>query len=304
MSVKEVSLKYLFFAGAMVFILHGFVSCNQSPKKALVDEEKSAAKEKFIGLQLWSVKDNMKEDVSGTIAAVGEMGYKFVETASYADGKIYGLDPIDFKNLCEENGLQFLGAHTGQDVPAEGKWDETMAWWDVCIEAHKAAGVKWIVQPWMGGTGYESLNGLKRYCEYFNAVGEKCNIAGIRFGYHNHDKEFSTELEGKPVYDWMLELTSPEKVMFQLDLYWIMAGGKDALDYFDKYQGRFELWHIKDKAEVGASGDMDFAAIFAQRKKSGADYGIVEVEEYNFEPLESCKKSLEYLLAADYVDLY
>jgi sugar phosphate isomerase/epimerase len=155
----------------------------------------------------------------------------------------------------------------------------------------------------MGGSGYESLEGLKRYCEYFNAVGEKCNAAGIRFGYHNHDQEFKKEFEGKPVYDWMLELTDPEKVMFQLDLYWIVEGGKNPVDYFEKYPGRFELWHIKDKAEVGASGNMDFASIFAKRKLSGAKYGIVEVEEYNFTPLESCKKSLEFLNAADYVDL-
>ena len=74
-----------------------------------------------------------------------------------------------------------------------------MAWWDVCIAAHKEAGVKWIVQPLMRGTGYESLDGLKQYCEYFNAVGEKCNAAGIRFGYHNHAQEFTQEFDGKPV---------------------------------------------------------------------------------------------------------
>lgn len=265
---------------------------------------KTAKKEKFIGLQLYSLRSDMKKDVPGTLAAVGEMGYKFVETAGYGDGKIYGLDPIEFKKLCKKNGLQFLGAHTGQDAPTKENWDKTMKWWDTCIAAHKKAGVKWIVQPWMGRTGYASLEGLKEYCKYFNAVGEKCNAAGIRFGYHNHDKEFTTEFEGKPVYDWMLELTDPEKVMFQLDLYWIDHGGKDALDYFDKYAGRFELWHIKDEKELGASGKMDFAASFAKREKSGAQYGIVEVERYDFEPLVSCKKSMEFLEAQDYVDFY
>ena len=79
---------------------------------------------------------------------------------------------------------------------------------------------------------YQSLEVLKRYCEYFNQVGEKCNAKGIRFGYHNHANEFRTEYEGKPLYDWMLELTDPAKVMFQIDLYWIVEGGKDPLDYF------------------------------------------------------------------------
>lgn len=265
---------------------------------------KMAKKEKFIGLQLYSVRQDMKKDVPGTLAAVGEMGYKFVETAGYGDGKIYGLDPVEFKKLCKKNGLKFLGAHTGQAVPTKEKWDETMKWWDTCIAAHKAAGVKWIVQPFMDKVGYESLDGVKRYSEYFNAVGEKCNAAGIRFGYHNHDKEFSTVIEGKPVYDWMMELTDPEKVMFQLDLYWIDQGGKNALDYFDKYPGRFELWHIKDEKELGASGKMDFASSFAKREKSGAKYGIVEVERYDFEPLVSCKMSMDFLNAQDYVDFY
>jgi sugar phosphate isomerase/epimerase len=302
MSMKKISLKTLLIVSVSVLMLQGFVSCNSAKKQAPV-EEKSAVAEKFIGLQLYSLRDSMKSNVAGTVAAVGQMGYKFVETAGYGDGKIYGMDPVEFKNLCQSNGMKLLGAHTGQDVPTEEKWAETMAWWDVCIAAHQAAGVKWIVQPWMGGTGYESLDGLKRYCEYFNAVGEKCNAAGIRFGYHNHDKEFSTELEGKPVYDWMLELTDPAKVMFQLDLYWIVVGGKNPVDYFEKYAGRFELWHIKDKEEVGASGMMDFAAFFAAKEKSGMKYAIVEVEEYNFPPMESCQKSLDYLIAADYVNL-
>ncbi|WP_241558091.1 sugar phosphate isomerase/epimerase family protein [Maribellus luteus] len=303
MHSKRITFKFYMLLIVLAGMSLTFSACQSTGKKS-TEEQKSAKAEKFIGLQLWSVRDDMGKDAAATLKAVGEMGYKFVESAGYGDGKMYGMEPEAFKNLCESNGLKYLGAHTGQDVPTEEKWAETMAWWDTCIAAHKAAGVKWIVQPWMGSTGYESLDGLKRYCEYFNAVGEKCNAAGIRFGYHNHDKEFSTELEGKPVYDWMLELTDPAKVMFQLDLYWIVEGGKNALDYFDKYPGRFELWHIKDEKELGASGKMDFASVFAQREKAGCQYGVVEVERYDYEPLESCKKSIEYLKAQDYIDLY
>lgn len=285
-------VKILLLASAAMLMLQGLFSCAPAPKN-----------EKFIGLQLYSVRDDMKNDAKTTVAKVGEMGYKFVEAAGYSDGKFYGMEPAEFKELCEINGMQFLGSHSGQDVPDSATWETTMAWWDTCIEAHKAAGVKWIVQPWMGNVGYESVEGVKRYCEYFNAVGEKCNVAGIRFGYHNHDKEFSTVLDGKPVYDWMLEFTDPAKVMFQLDLYWIVEGGKNPVDYFNQYPGRFELWHIKDKEEVGASVNMDFEAIFALKEKSGFKYGVVEVEEYNFEPLVSCQKSIEWLNATDYITL-
>ncbi len=260
----------------------------------------SAQSKKDIGLQLWSVKEDMGKDAAATVAAVGEMGYTFVEAASYSDGKFYGMDPVEFKELANKNGLNFLSSHTGHPLPDANTWDETMKWWDVCIDAHNAAGVKYIVQPSMDGKGYGSLEDLKRYCDYFNAVGEKCNAKGIRFGYHNHDKEFG-EVDGVVRYDYMLQNTDPKKVMFQLDLYWIMVGGKNAVDYFTKYPGRFEIWHIKDKKEVGASGVMDFEPIFAAKKKAGMKHIIVEVEDYSYTPLESVQKSLEYLENAKFV---
>jgi sugar phosphate isomerase/epimerase len=103
-----------------------------------------------IGLQLYSVREDMKRDVRGTIAKVGEMGYDFVETAGYADGKFYGMEPQAFKALVEEHGMVFLSSHAGRNVPDENNWDETMAWWDQAIAAHKAAGVKYLVQVLMG----------------------------------------------------------------------------------------------------------------------------------------------------------
>lgn len=288
MNIKKKLLRILFFVGIFAVVIQGFTLFSFKPQ------------EKFIGLQLYSLRDAMNEDAKSTVEKVGEMGYKFVEAAGFKDGKFYGMDPVEFKNLCEDNGLQFLGSHTGQNLPDAAKWEETMAWWDMAIEAHAAAGVTWIVQPWMSEEGYTSLEGLKKYIEYFNAVGEKCNAKGIRFGYHNHDKEFTTVFDGKSVYDWMLELTDPEKVMFQMDLYWTVVGGKKPAHYFDAYPGRFMLWHIKDEKELGASGNMDFNAIFASGEKSGMKYGIVEVEQYDFDPLVSCKKSLEFMQTTNF----
>ncbi|UCE92685.1 MAG: sugar phosphate isomerase/epimerase [Flavobacteriaceae bacterium] len=288
MGFKKKTFKGLVFIGILALVIQGFTKIDPVPKDDL------------IGIQLYSVRNDMNKDVKGTVAKVGQMGFNFVEAAGYRDGKFYDMEPLEFKKLCEDNGLQFLGSHTGQNLPSKEKWDETMAWWDKAIEAHAAAGVKWIVQPWMGREGYESLEGLKKYVEYFNAVGEKCNAKGIYFGYHNHNKEFTTEFDGKPIYDHMLELSDPDKVMFQLDLYWIHKGGKSALDYFERYPGRFMLWHIKDEKELGESGEMDFTEIFKQKKESGFKYGIVEVEKYNFTPLESVQKSLEYLRTTNY----
>jgi sugar phosphate isomerase/epimerase len=256
---------------------------------------------KNIGLQLYSIRDSIMKDVPGAIAKVSKMGYKFVEPAGYRDGKFYGFEPAAFKALLEANKMTMLSSHTGRPAPDSANYEETMAWWDTCTDAHVAAGAKYIVQPSMGRSAYDTLPGLKAYCDYFNAIGEKCNAKGIRFGYHNHDKEFSTQLEGQTIYDFMLANTDPTKVMFEMDLYWTVEGGAKPVDYFNKYPGRFELWHIKDKEEIGASGKMDFAAIWAGAAISGMQYGIVEVEKYNFDEFTSCQKSIDFLNAAKYV---
>jgi len=285
--------KRTLFAVVMILAVSGMImtslnSCTKAPKKN-------------IGLQLYSLRDSIKNDVPGTIEKVAKMGYTFVEPAGYRDGKFYGMEPSEFKALCEKNGLPILSSHSGQALPDSANWETTMAWWDACIEAHSALGVKYLVQPFMGGDAYQSLAVLKGYCDYFNAIGEKCKAKGIRFGYHNHDKEFSTEIDGQIVYDFMLANTDPSLVMFQMDVYWTVVGGKNPVDYFNKYPGRFELWHIKDKEELGASGMMDFAAIWAGAATSGMQYGIVEVEEYNFDQFTSCKMSVDFLNAAPYV---
>ncbi len=256
---------------------------------------------KNIGLQLYSIRDSIGRDVPAAIAKVSKMGYTFVEPAGYSDGKIYDMEPAAFKALCESNGLKIISSHSGQALPDSAGMAATMAWWDACIEAHSAAGTQYLVQPFMGESAYRSLDTLKLYCDYFNAIGEKCKAKGIRFGYHNHDKELSTKLDGQTVYDFMLENTDPSKVIFEMDLYWTVVGGANPVDYFNKYPGRFELWHIKDKEELGASGMMDFKACWENAAKSGLQYGIVEVEEYNFDQFTSCAKSLDFLNEAAFV---
>jgi sugar phosphate isomerase/epimerase len=256
---------------------------------------------KNIGLQLYSIRDSIYKNVPAAIDKVSKMGYKFVEPAGYDNGKFYGLTPEEFKTLLAANNLYMLSSHTGQDLPGAAEMGKVMEWWDACIDAHAAAGAKFIVQPWMGEGAYRSLDTLKRYCAYFEKIGEKCNAKGIRFGYHNHDKEFSTQLDGQTIFDFMVKNTDPKKVFFEMDLYWAVKGGASPVAYFNKYPGRFILWHIKDEKEIGASGMMDFKSIWEGSAKSGMQYGIVEVERYDFDEFTSCKKSIDFLNAAPYV---
>jgi sugar phosphate isomerase/epimerase len=285
---KRTIISIIILLAVSNLIVTTFDSCNKAPHKN-------------IGLQLYSIRDSIMKDVPGAIAKVAKMGYTFVEPAGYGNGKFYDMEPSDFKALCVKNKLGILSSHTGQALPDSANWDKVMAWWDECIAAHAVLGVKFIVQPFMGSGAYQSLDTLKRYCDYFNLIGEKCNAKGIRFGYHNHDKEFSTQLDGQTIYDFMLANTDPAKVMFEMDLYWTVVGGANPVDYFNKFPGRFELWHIKDKKEIGASGMMDFPAIWAAAAQSGMKFGVVEVEEYSFDQFTSCKVSYDFLNNADYV---
>lgn len=264
-------------------------------------QKEEAATKKDIYLQLYSVRDDIKADYDATILEVAAMGYTGVEAAGYGDGKFYGMEPADFKKSIEDAGMEVLSSHTTHPLAeniAETDWDALWAWWDTAIQAHKDAGMKYIVAPWMPTP--ETLEGLQAYCDYYNQVGEKCNAAGMRFGYHNHNFEFK-EIEDQLMYDYLLENTDPSKVFFQMDVYWVGEGGKDPVEYFENYPNRFELLHIKDEKELGKSGKVNFEQIYNHADKAGAKYMIVEVERYTGTPLEGVKESYDFLNDADYV---
>ena len=289
MKKRSYSFMATFLCGLLVIS-----ACTQGQKT------ETATKGKDIYVQLYSVRDDIRADYDATIAAVAEMGYTGVEAAGYNEGQFYGMSPADFKKSIEDAGMEVLSSHTSRplaDNPAETNWDETWAWWDTAIQAHKDAGMKYIVAPWMPTPA--TLADLQAYCDYYNQIGERCNAAGLRFGYHNHNFEF-TEIEGELMYDYMLENTDPDKVFFQMDVYWVIEGGHDPVAYFNNYPGRFELLHIKDETEIGKSGKVDFENIFNNVDESGAKYMIVEVERYTGTPLEGVKESYDYLNNATY----
>jgi sugar phosphate isomerase/epimerase len=270
------------------------ISC--SPKAETVTQQ--APLKKDIALQLYSLRDDISKDYAGTIKKAGEMGYTAVEAANYDDGKFYGKTPEEFKADIEAAGMKVLSSHTGRGLNekelASKDFTEAMKWWDQCIAAHKAAGMKYIVTPSMETP--KTLKDLQTYCEYYNEIGKKCKENGMLYGYHNHDFEFRNKIEDKVMYDYMIENTNPEYVFFEMDVYWVVRGGKSPVDYFNKYKNRFALLHIKDNKELGQSGMVGFDAIFNNTDAAGTKHLIVEVEQYNFTPFESVKKSLEYLL--------
>ncbi len=256
---------------------------------------------KKIGLQLYSLRDAIKDDVKGTLKKVAEMGYSTVETAGYNDGKVYGLAPIEFKKIVEDLGMKVSSAHVVQVFMKE-KEAEIMEWWKKASGAHAVLGVKYLVQAFMPVNEQTTMDEIKLYCDYYNNVGYITAAAGgIGFGYHNHSFEFR-KIGEKLIYDFMLENTSPNHVFFEMDVYWITEGGQSAAGYINKYTDRFPVLHIKDEKELGVSGKMDFKPIFEAAYSKGLKEYYVEVEKYTGnDPFLSVKQSFDYLANAEYV---
>jgi sugar phosphate isomerase/epimerase len=252
---------------------------------------------KDIALQLYSLREDFNNDFDAAIKKTGEAGYTAIEAASYNSGKFYGKTPAEFKAAVEAAGMKVLSSHTTKGLSEKElrtkDFSESLAWWDEAIDAHLAAGMKYIVAPWMGVP--QTLADLQTYCDYYNTVGKKCKEKGLLFGYHNHAHEF-TKIDDVLMYDYMLEHTNPEFVFFQMDVYWTVMGRQSPVEYFQKYPGRFTLLHIKDHKELGQSGMVGFDAIFKNTGTAGTKFLIVEVEKYNYTPAESVKLSLDYLL--------
>lgn len=282
--------------GVILITSIAMVACNQQQTNTT-----SQASEKKIYLQLYSLYHDIRKDFDATIKAVADIGYSGVEVIDYSDGMFYNMTPELFKQKLDEVGLVPLSSHTVKPLAeniADTDWEEIWQWWDTAISAHKTAGMKYIVFPSIPQP--KTLEDLQAYCDYMNLAGEKCNEAGIRFGYHNHSHEFN-KVEDKIILDYMIKNTDPEKVFFQMDVYWTVRGGKSPVEYFETYPGRFELLHIKDHKELGQSGMVGFDAIFNNIEKAGTKYIIVEADNFSFSPLESMKVSYDYLIESMFV---
>jgi len=256
---------------------------------------------KTMGFQVYSLRDMVaKSGIQATLEAIAKIGYKNLETAGYGDGKIYGLTPADFKKRCDDLGLTCTSAHLGRAYSKE-KEAEVMAWWDQAVEAHQVVGAKYIVQASMPVNDKSKLEELKTYCDYFSAVGEKTAAAGITFGYHNHTVEFR-KIGDHVIYDYMLENVNKKYVKFELDVYWCHEGGSDPVEYLKKHADQIRMIHIKDEKEIGASGKMDFEAIFKQMNRNRITDWFVEIEQYtNNDPVASAQQSFDFLNKAGYV---
>ena len=260
---------------------------------------------RYIGLQLYTVRDAMQSDPAGTLAKVARLGFNSVEGATYTGSqKFYGMDPAAFAAVLKQNGLIIPSAHyrLGEDQENGAAVQGTMLHgWDKAVDDAAAVGIKYMVCAWLSPAERGGLDHYKLLADRLNKAGETCKKAGLQMCYHNHDFEFETN-EGQLPYDILLNNTDKNLVKMELDLYWVSKAGKDAVELFDKNPGRFPLWHIKDMdntsqkafTEVG-NGTIDFKRIMAQANKAGLKYFFVEQDRTPGDPFDSITKSINYI---------
>jgi len=252
---------------------------------------------KPVGLQLYTVRDELEKDVPGTIKKVAAIGYKEVET--YA---LYGMPASQFAKLLRDNGLAAPSGHYMlKDIREH---------WEKSIAEARGLGLKYMVNAILEPEDRKSFDDYKRLVEIFSKAAEQTHKAGIQFCYHNHDFEFK-EYDGTTAYDYLLKQLDPNLVKFEMDCFWVTHAGQDPVALFKKHPGRFPLLHIKDLkagnppstefdarmglfAEVG-KGIIDWKRIFAAAPQGGMKHFFVEQDYCEIPPLESIKISYEYL---------
>ena len=253
-----------------------------------------------LGLQLYSLRDQFKKDVPGTLAKVKEFGFTQVELAG-----TYGKSPEEFNELLKANGLKAVAGHFGferfRDDP-EG----------VAKEA-KALGLEYAGTAWVPHSGPVTAPVDEKWvhetAKVFNHAGEVLSKHGIKFYYHNHGYEFVPHGDGT-LFDLLVKETKPEFVSFQMDVMWVVFPGQDPVKLMEKYGNRWVLMHVKDLKKGVATGSLsggtdtkndvvlgtgqtDWPALLRASKKAGLKYYFIEDESPTV--LEQIPQSLKYL---------
>ena len=245
------------------------------------------------GLQLYTLRDVILSDVKRILTSVAGMGYTEAETYGYKEGKLFGMPVAEYGAFMKSIGMKTVSGHYGIDIINTGL--------DRACEDAASIGQTYVVVPWLDKKYYSSQDVLKNTCETLNKAGEVAAKYNVQLGYHNHAFEFES-VEGKLMFDTMLELLDPKLVTMEMDIYWVVKAGHDPVRYFENYPGRFPMWHVKDmdktnpenNADVG-TGTIDYKHLFTKAKQSGMKKFFVEQETYPSSPIESTQNSINYL---------
>lgn len=250
-----------------------------------------------IGVQLYSVRNELEEDLRGTLAAVRNAGFTDVETYS-----LHGMTAPEYRALLDSVGLSVSASH----MPYERVVNETAA----VAEEAAALGAEWVVVPWIPHEEPFSAEDMERAIADFNTAAQALQQQGLKFAYHAHGYEFHEAEGGGTLFDTFLAETDPELVKVEMDVYWVVWPGQDPVAMLQAHPDRYRLLHIKDLRSDITEGDLtghapldyqvpigdgriDWPSILSAAEEAGVEHYYIEYE--HTEPLTALEQSLEYL---------
>ncbi len=258
-----------------------------------------------FGIQLYSVRDDMKKDPLSTFKELAKMGYDYVEGYGYNNRKWQGAHDLkQMKMWLAESGLTMPSAHF---VLKSSDYDKTKGDFTDdfkrTVDDAVAVGQKYFVSSSIVKEDMKDIDAFKNLCDVMNKTGELFKKNGLKLGYHNHEFEFN-KLGSETMFDVMLKNVEPENLTIEMDMGWVVYANENPVEWFKKYPKRFELSHMKDGNKRGTSdkkhtsciigqGDVDFKGIMANKKLAGLKMLIVEIEDYVVSPLADAKSCLE-----------
>lgn len=271
-------------------------------------------KKGMIGLQLYSIREDMLKDPAGSLKSVAGMGYKYVEHANYVDGKFYGIAPGEFRKMLDDLGLKMISGHTSFRA---NHWDDSRKEftdiWKKLVENAAVLGQKYVISPSMDKSQYGTYDSLMKTMEIYNKCGDLCSSLGMKFGYHNHDFEFSTVYDGKKMFDIFMTSIDKSRVVMQLDMGNLYNGGGVAIDVIKQYPGRFENLHVKDEIKAATGNKPYESCIIGEgivntrdvlklaTETGGSELYIIEQESYQGKtPKECVKRNLDLMKSWGY----
>ncbi len=244
-----------------------------------------------IGLQLYTLRDNLAADFEGTIRQAAALGYQGVEFAGY-----YNRSAEDVRALLDELGLTAIGSHVGLQQLTDDLQGQ--------IDYIKTIGGKLLICPSLPMEARESEEAWRSTYAQLQAIGEEVRRQGLTFAYHNHAFEFEMQVDGEFAFDAMYSATTPEAVQIELDVCWVQFAGEDPLAYIRKYAGRVPTLHLKDftkdaegnivTLELG-QGDVALLDVIREAEEAGINWLIVEQDRCQNPPLESVTNSMNWL---------
>lgn len=251
-----------------------------------------------LAIQLYTIRDAISENPEKALERIAASGVTDLEIYGY-DGTFFGKTRNEFKSILSNTGLKVISSHHQTGV-IRNEAGTLLNNWEQSIDDLKFIGSEYLVCSYLVPEERTSEN-YRKLPDLLNRSAEITKQSGLQFAYHNHDFEFEKLDDQTVIYDFILENTSNGVVEMELDLYWIVKAGFDPLYYFQKYPGRFPLWHVKDMqketgtfTEVG-SGVIDFKRIFASAEKAGLEYWFLEQDSSDKDIFESILLSKKYI---------